>query len=105
MGGISPSKNKAGGWSFANTKAGNWTEAGGLLGFGGAKTDPNAQKQLADEIGRQKTAQDAAKGGASGSRNLGAKTGYGKTSRGEKSRQRQAERNSAGNKSGSRGKK
>lgn len=106
MGGISPSKNKAGGWSFANTKAGNWTEAGGLLGFGGAKTDPNAQKQLADEIGRQKTAQDAAKGGASGKgRNLGAKTGYGKTSRGEKSRQRQAERNSAGNKSGSRGKK
>lgn len=106
MGGISPSKNKSGGWSFANTKAGNWTEAGGLLGFGGAKTDPNAQKQLADEIGRQKTAQDAAKGGASGNgRNLGAKTGYGKTSRGEKSRQRQAERNSAGNKSGSRGKK
>ena len=106
MGGISPAKNKAGGWSFANTKAGNWTEAGGLLGFGGAKTDPNAQKQLADEIGRQKTAQDAAKGGASGKgRNLGAKTGYGKTSRGEKSRQRQAERNSAGNKSGSRGKK
>lgn len=106
MGGISPSKNKSGGWSFANTKAGNWTEAGGLLGFGGAKTDPNAQKQLADEIGRQKTAQDAAKGGASGKgRNLGAKTGYGKTSRGEKSRQRQAERNSAGNKSGSRGKK
>lgn len=106
MGGISPSKNKAGGWSFANTKAGNWTEAGGLLGFGGAKTDPNAQKQLADEIGRQKTAQDAAKGSASGNgRNLGAKTGYGKTSRGEKSRQRQAERNSAGNKSGSRGKK
>lgn len=106
MGSISPSKNKTGGWSFANTKAGNWTEAGGLLGFGGAKTDPNAQKQLADEIGRQKTAQDAAKGGASGKgRNLGAKTGYGKTSRGEKSRQRQAERNSAGNKSGSRGKK
>lgn len=106
MGGISPSKNKAGGWSFANTKAGNWTEAGGLLGFGGAKTDPNAQKQLADEIGRQKTAQDAAKGGMSGKgKNLGAKTGYGKTSRGEKSRQRQAERNSAGNKSGSRGKK
>lgn len=106
MGGISPSKNKTGGWSFANTKAGNWTEAGGLLGFGGAKTDPNAQKQLADEIGRQKTAQDAAKGGASGNgRNLGAKTGYGKTSRGEKSRQRQAERNSVGNKSGSRGKK
>ncbi|WP_314990852.1 hypothetical protein [uncultured Campylobacter sp.] len=106
MGGISPSKNKAGGWSFANTKAGNWTEAGGLLGFGGAKTDPNAQKQLADEIGRQKTAQDAAKGGASGKgKNLGAKTGYGKTSRGEKSRQRQAERNSAGNRGGSRGKK
>ena len=106
MGGIGPSKNKSGGWSFANTKAGNWTEAGGLLGFGGAKTDPNAQKQLADEIGRQKTAQDAAKGGASGNgRNLGAKTGYGKTSRGEKSRQRQAERNSAGNRGGSRGKK
>ena len=106
MSGISPSKNKAGGWSFANTKAGNWTEAGGLLGFGGAKTDPNAQKQLADELGRQKTAQDAAKGGMSGKgKNLGAKTGYGKTSRGEKSRQRQAERNSAGNRGGSRGKK
>nr|DAK18664.1 MAG TPA: hypothetical protein [Caudoviricetes sp.] len=106
MGGISPSKNKAGGWSMPNTKAGNWIEAGSLLGFGGVKVDPNKQKQLADELGRQKTAQDAAKGGMSGKgKNLGAKTGYGKTSRGEKSRQRQAERNSAGNRSGSRGKK
>ena len=89
-----------------NTKVGNWLEAGSLLGFGGTKVDPNKQKQLADELGRQKTAQDAAKGGMSGKgKNLGAKTGYGKTSRGEKSRQRQAERNSAGNRGGSRGKK
>ena len=106
FGGVSPSKNKSGGWSMPNTKVGNWLEAGSLLGFGGTKVDPNKQKQLADELGRQKTAQDAAKGGTSGKgKNLGAKTGYGKTSRGEKSRQRQAERNSAGNRSGSRGKK
>uniref|UniRef100_UPI003211B454 hypothetical protein n=1 Tax=uncultured Campylobacter sp. TaxID=218934 RepID=UPI003211B454 len=106
FGGVSPSKNKSGGWSMPNTKVGNWLEAGSLLGFGGTKVDPNKQKQLADELGRQKTAQDAAKGGTSGKgKNLGAKTGYGKTSRGEKSRQRQAERNSAGNRGGSRGKK
>lgn len=109
MGGISPSKNKSGGWSMPNTKAGNWIEAGSLLGFGGAKVDPNKQKQLADELGRQKTAQEKAKnseaGRASNNRNFGAKTGYGKTSRGEKSRQRQAAKNSAGNRSGSRGKK
>ena len=106
---ISPSKNKSGNWSFKNDKVGNWVEAGGLLGFGGAKVDPNKQKQLADEIGRQKTAQEKAKNGGSAgankNRNFGAKTGYGKTSRGEKSRQRQAQRNSAGNKGDSRGRK
>ena len=109
MGGISPSKNKSGGWSMPNTKVGNWIEAGSLLGFGGAKVDPNKQKQLADELGRQKIAQEKAKnseaGRASNNRNFGAKTGYGKVSRGEKSRQRQAAKNSAGNRSGSRGKK
>ena len=109
FGGVSPSKNKSGGWSMPNTKVGNWLEAGSLLGFGGTKVDPNKQKQLADELGKQKTAQEKAKnseaGRASNNRNFGAKTGYGKTSRGEKSRQRQAAKNSAGNRSGSRGKK
>lgn len=109
FGGVSPSKNKSGGWSMPNNKVGNWLEAGSLLGFGGAKVNPNKQKQLADELGRQKTAQEKAKnseaGRTSNNRNFGATTGYGKTSRGEKSRQRQAAKNSAGNRSGSRGKK
>lgn len=91
--GINPSKNKAGGWSMPNTKAGNWIEAGSLLGFGGAKVDPNKQKQLADELGRQKSAADKNK-----NRNFGAKTGYGKTSRAEKSRQRQSNKGNKGSK-------
>lgn len=99
---ISPSKNKSGNWSFKNDKVGNWVEAGSLLGFGGAKVDPNKQKQLADEIGRQKTAQEKAKNSGAGrtnnNRNFGAKTGYGKVSRSEKSRQRQAEKNKGGGK-------
>lgn len=89
---------------FGNREVGS---RGGINGTGAHSRGGAAAAEAADKAGKSGSVSGAMNSGgranSSGNRrggNISGTTGYGKTSRGEKSRQRQAERNSGGNKSG-----
>lgn len=85
---------------------GNKDSRGGINNTGAHSRGGAMAAEAADKAGKSgsvSSAMNSGRANSSGNRrggNIGGTTGYGKTSRGEKSRERQAERNSGGNKSG-----
>ena len=79
---------------------GNKDSRGGINNTGAHSRGGAMAAEAADKAGKSGSVSGAMNSGNRRGGNIGGTTGYGKTSRGEKSRERQSQRNSGGGVSG-----